>query len=438
MIDRRRFLGGTLAGIAGVSLRRLATGIPFGALAGARVAMAQGAEGQPQTLILCTSQAGDPFNTNAPGCDVPGATVAPDPRLRRVNVNLGGVRARAAQPWASLPPAMRDRLAFVLHRTGANAHPEHAKVMKLYGAAKGPGGNGEDMLVSSIAARTASALGTIQVEPVNMGRPSMTFQGRVLPRVRPTELKDLFAADESALRNLAPARDRLLDALYADLKREGTAPQRDFLDRYARSRAQARQLGEHLGELLQGIPADPEAPDQAEDQVRAAAALASLGVAPAIILTLPFGGDNHNDPELVDEVEQTVASVGALGTLWGELERFGVTDQVTLALWNVFGRTFLTPASQGRNHNAQAHTLMLCGPRVRPGVYGGLARQGGDYGALGIHPRTGEGVARGGIAPEDTLASVGKTLCAAVGLDDAVVDSAVVGGQVIRAVLRDG
>jgi uncharacterized protein (DUF1501 family) len=437
VIDRRRWLTWAGGGLAALCVRSLATGVPAGLLAGPRRAFGQQAGATPQTLILCTSQLGDPFNAHAPGCpdDVP---PPPDDRLRHTNVQLGDVRARGAAPWAALPAALRDRMAFIVHPTNVNAHPQHAEVMRLSGAAKGPGGRGEDMLVSSIAARTAEALGTIQREPVNMAKATMTFQGRVLPRVRPTDLKDLFAGQESALQNLAPARDRAIDALYADLKANGTPAQREFLDQYARGRTQARQLGQNLGALLDGIPGDPDNPDSAADQVRAAAALASLRVAPAVILTLPFGGDNHADPGLARETDETLEGIAALGTLWQELGHYGLTDAVTVVQWNVFGRTFDTDGDTGRDHNGKAHTLMLFGPRVRAGAYGGVARSGGDWAARPLDAHTGRPVDHGGIPLEDMPASVGRTICAAVGLDAPTIDAAITGGQVIAAALKPG
>lgn len=433
MISRRNWLKLGVAGATGLALRSLATGVPMGLLAGPRAAWAQ-AETPPQMLVLSTSQSGDAFNAHAPGCPT-NLPAHPDDRLRHGAVTLGDVRTNGARPWGELPAALRSRMAFMVHRTNVNAHPEHARVMRLGGAAKGPDGNGEDMLVSVIASLTAGALATIQREPVNLGKPTMTAEGRVLPRVKPTELQDLFAGAEGALQSLAPARDRALDAMYADLKAQGTRAQRDFLDAYARSRAQARELGQHLGALLEGIPADPDAPDGAADQMRAVAAMASLGVAPAYVVTVPFGGDNHNDPGLETETTDTLAGIDAFGLLWSELGRYGLTDRVTVAQWNVFGRTFDTRGNAGRNHNGAAHTTMLFGARVRAGVYGGHARSGDDWAAQGIDPATGAAVERGGIAPEDTLSSMGKTLCAAVGLDAATIDARVRGGQVVTAAL---
>lgn len=434
MIDRRRWLSTTGGGLAALCLRSLATGLPVAWLADPRRALAQ-AGAAPQTLILCTSQAGDPFNAHAPGCPT-GLPPHPDARLRHTQVEFGEARVEAAAPWGQLPRALRDRMAFVVHATSVNAHPEHAKVMRLNGAAKGPGGNGEDMLVSSIAARTAGALGTIQREPVNLGRTSMTFQGRVLPRARPTDLQDLFVGNEGALQNLAPVRDRTLDALAADLRANGTRAQQAFLEQYAVSRTQARQLGQNLGALLEGIPADPDAPDSAADQVKAAAALASLRVAPAMILTLPFGGDNHADPELAREAEETLEGLAAIGLLWAELGRYGLIDAVTVVQWNVFGRTLGTDGDTGRDHNGKAHTTMMFGPRVRAGVVGGMARDDRDWAARPFDARTGRPVDRGGVAIEDGLASVGRTLCTAVGLAAPDIDAAVSGGQVIAAALK--
>jgi hypothetical protein len=76
---------------------------------------------------------------------------------------------------------------------------------------------------------------------------------------------------------------------------------------------------------------------------------------------------------------------------------------------------------------------MLLGPRVQPGVFGAFVRQGDDWATQGIDPRTGRGVANGGITPGESLASLGKTLCAAVGLDSATIDADIRTGRVIQA-----
>ena len=88
----------------------------------------------PQTLILSTSSAGDPVNANCPGSYVEG--IFNNPILESRVVSYGQTRSRAAAPWADLPGALRQRLAFVHHSSRSSAHPEHKAVMSFMEVSK--------------------------------------------------------------------------------------------------------------------------------------------------------------------------------------------------------------------------------------------------------------------------------------------------------------
>lgn len=431
--SRRTLLRGALLGAGLVGLRSFATGLPKSWLLGERVARAEGLT--PQFLILATSGNGDPLNANAPGSFVAGAQNSPLPELAAAAVTFGSESYQAAKCWGSLPDELRARMAFFHHRTYTNAHPEHRKVMALQGAAKSTAGNGQEMLPSLIASELASALGTIQTEPIPLGNELITFEGRALDNIDPTGLKSLFDQPDDLLTGLTSMRDREIDAIYSDLRVNGTRVQREFLDRYALGREQVRKLGEDLAQLLTRLPVDPTDRDSPLDQVIAAVALVRLKVSPVITLHLPFGGDNHNDSDLTVEAQDTVDSIATLGTLWSELAAQGLQDQVTFASLNVFGRTLKRNAGGGRNHNQNHHVMTLFGKHVRGGVIGGVDVVDQDFGASGIDSITGKADADGDIAPLTSLESAGKTLAAALQVPGDRIEQRIIGGKVVSGAL---
>jgi hypothetical protein len=64
-----------------------------------------------------------------------------------------------------------------------------------------------------------------------------------------------------------------------------------------------------------------------------------------------------------------------------------------------------------------------------------LAPLAGDYGALPIDSKSGLGSASGDIQAVDSLASFGKTVMAAVGVDAGTIASTITSGQVINPAL---
>jgi hypothetical protein len=432
ILTRRLLLRSALFGSGLLGLRSLATGLPKDFLSSGIAHAATPTT--PQFLILAAMSSGDPLNANCPGAYVAGAQNNPHPELAPESIALGERSYRAAKCWGTLPPALRSRLSFFHHQTNTNAHSEHRKVLALQGAAKQPSGVGEEILPSLIASESATLLGTLQAEPVPLGRTPLTYAGAALDNIAPVQLKALFGGTDAVLGSLTALRDRELDAIYAKLRAGGTRIQRQFLDRFALGRDQVRKLGEDLAELLVRLPTSAEN-NSPFDQVLAALALFKLKVAPVVSIDLPFGGDNHGDKELTDERDETLAGVGVLAQLWDELVAQGMQDQVTFASLNVFGRELVRNAGGGRNHNGSHHALLMFGKNVRPGVIGAIERVEGGHVAQAIDSTTGAGSPTGDIAPLDSLASAARTLWAAVDLDPARASMRIARGKVVTAAL---
>ena len=151
-----------------------------------------------------------------------------------------------------------------------------------------------------------------------------------------------------------------------------------------------------------------------------------------ITINIPFGKDNHQDSTLETEAEQTTSGVLAINRLWQELEASGLSEHVTFATMNVFGRTLNRNGSGGRNHNRKHAVMAAFGPNIRAGVYGGVINRE----CSGIDPITGAASESGGIAPEQTMESMGKSLAVAMGHSRESVNVRIRGGQVIESLIR--
>lgn len=433
-IGRRAFIAGGIAS-SGLLLRSLATGLPPSFLVNPARAQVPGA--LPQTLVLATSSAGDPVNANCPGSYVPNAE-HPDAFAMPTPMTLGGQPTEAAAPWAALPRALRDRMAFVHHATRSPAHTDYRSTMGLHGAVRSTSTNAGDMFASMIAGLTTGVLAggpseTLQIEPLPLTGEDLTTGGRPLQTVAPSQLAALFApadGEVAPLLNLRPLRDQAIERVYRVLRAEGTAAQRAFVDRYIRSGEQARQLGEGLGAQLAALEFAEDDLDGAAHQLATASILAAARVAPVMTVRIPFGGDNHQDADLADETDQTTSGVAAIGAFWDALVAAGIQDDVTFGLLNVFGRGLRRNVSGGRDHNRNHGVMIAFGPRVNGGVYGGV-EVGLDTGMSLPLPAQGGGE----IAPENSLEAVGATLGVALGHDPAVIDEQVTGGRIIAGFL---
>ncbi len=428
-ISRRAALQRLLLGPQLLGLRALASGIPAAMLMNPQTALAQLCEpSKRRYLLLSASKGGDPLNCNVPGTwDDPKVIHSLDPLMAKTPLTLGTVKTSASKPWAALPQKVLDRTLFFHHSTRTNNHANQSKVMRLM--------EGKEMLPSFIAKQVAACLGSIQQEPLSLGASdpgeALSFEGRPQPNLSPLTLKALLAVPDGSIGTLQKLRDDDVNRLNAIFREQGTASQRAFLDRWATSQQQARNLSTTL---LQGLSAIAD--DGPKGQAIAAATLFKLNVTPVLTMHIPFGGDNHSDTDLAGETRAHQYGVPAIADVMAQLEAVGLQDNVNFAMLNVFGRELKPKDRNGRSHLADHHCSVLIGPSFVPGIVGGIEPTAVDYGATAIDAKTGASVASGGIARDESLASLGKTIARAMGVPEAAADLAITGGRAVSAFVR--
>jgi hypothetical protein len=429
-ISRRSLIEKTVLGAGSLGLRALATGLPAAFLARPLAALADdftcADKNRAQYLVLATSSQGDPLNCNVPGTyDFPDIAHSPDPRMAGTDFSLGGKMVRAAQVWSTLPQWVLDRTSFFHHATLTNNHANLSKVMRLMGATAR-----QEMLPSILAKYLAPCFGTVQVDPVSAGAGDiLTIDGRDLPNVAPTGLRDLLAHPNTPLLRLQATRDSALDEMHALMKDRGTKAQKNYLDSLAASRRQARSLGSDLVDMLAAIKSDGS-----DGQVIAAVALIKMNVTPVVTIKIAFGGDNHTDADLAkSEAPQQETGVQTITALWTQLQAAGLQDRVTFAAYNVFGRTLKKNGVAGRDHWGSHHATVMMGKNIKAGVVGGLEPKANDYYATAIDSASGR--SGSDIPFAETLSAMGKTLGAAVGLQPGVLDRYISGGKVVTGAI---
>jgi hypothetical protein len=438
MITRRQAITTTLFGTSYLGLRALATGLPASFLFNPRRALAQSspacgagaATDKAQFIILNTSGAGDPINANVPGTyDDPAIVHSADPAMAPTPLTLRGRTTTAAAPWATLPQAVLDRTCFWHLMTNTPIHPKEPEVLKLMGTT----GAGE-MLPSLLARNLAPCLGTIQAQPISIGATTpaegLSYGGAAQPIIPALALKATLTTPAGPLANLQALRDQTLGGLY-DLYKNGASPaQRRYIDSLVTSQQQVRSINQGLLGALSSIT-----DNSASSQILAAVTLIQMKVTPVLSIHIPFGGDNHRDLGLAAESAQTASGVAVIGALMQQLAAAGLSDQVTFLSLNVFGRTLGPGNTDGRQHNANHQVSIAIGKPFAGGVIGGVAPTGGDYGALAVDSQTGVGAAGGDVAPLQSLASFGRTMLAAVGVDEATAAAQINSGKIVRAAL---
>jgi len=444
--SRRHFLRRAFHGASGLTLASLATGLPASFLRTGQLARAATGT-SPTFLVLATNGSGDPLNANCPG-SYPNPEDGNDPRWQIEHATtaelgtdvlgeaggtaytaadfatgfpctLGGQLTYAARPWADLPEAVRSNMAVIRHQMYTNAHPEASKVMEFHGAVKGAGRIGVESFPSMIAQELAASLGTTLAAPMRLDGVSYSNQGLEVRKQGPLTLQSLFA-NTGAWNGLEPQevadfRDFALDRIYQDLQSNGTHAQRRVLDSFAISRVEARALAE---DLSTGLAPVSTTDDPYEQQVLAAVALIEYRVTPVVTMELNFGHDNHQDSDLYDEVTETISGVHYLHRLHEELVARGLDGETSFAYLSVFGRGLTRSNGGGRNHYGEDHAMVMFGPHVPPGLYGGLTE---DLEAGPIDD----------VPVDETLEAAGKTLAAAVGVPETVIDDRIVGGRIL-------
>jgi hypothetical protein len=313
--------------------------------------------------------------------------------------------------------------------TNTPIHPKEPEVLKLMGSTYAG-----EMLPSLLARHLAPCLGTIQAQPISIGASTpaegLSYGGAAQPIIPALALKATLTSAAGPLANLQGLRDQTLGQLY-DLYKNGASPaQRAYIDSLVTSQQQVRSINQSLLGALSSIT-DNTAPSQ----ILAAVTLIQMKVTPVVSIHIPFGGDNHRDIGLGAETTQTVAGVAAIGTLMQQLAAAGLSDSVTFMSLNVFGRTIGPGNTDGRQHNQSHQVSITIGKPFAGGIIGGVGPVGGDYGALAIDSKTGVGAAGGDVAPVESLASYGRTMLAAVGVDSATAATQITSGKVITAAL---
>jgi hypothetical protein len=451
LIQRRKFLKLSALGVGVTSARSLLTGLPESffqdprqALAAADRSTRNGVVSNPQFLLFASSDQGDPLNCNVPG-SYEDANIyhPPSPLFAATPLNLGGSVIRGAKTWTQLPADTLTRTCFFHHATNTGIHTDEGKVLGLAGTT-----TDKDTLVSTICTKTADALQTIQTAPISLAGMNLSYQGQPVSQTDPASLVEIYKLYDLGPTGLTAMRDQSLDKLHNWLKNNGTPAQRNYIDSYVLNQQQARQVPADLLNVLAGIQSNT-----VQDQVKAAIILFKMRITPAAAIIMPFGGDNHGDPGLAQEIGdydgnnpqtwQSKAMGGktgcaALADMVGQLSAAGMADQVTFALLNVFGRTMGQNSQAGRGHNGGHHVSLLIGSKVRGGVVGGvqkLANPDDDGAALGIDPASGVGSAGGSIPVDQTMSAFGKTLIRAVGLAQTDADAMITAGKTVQAAI---
>ena len=369
-----------------------------------------------QFIILNTSAAGDPINTNAPGTyGITGILHNPAGSMVPTNLTVGGQATIAAKAWSLLPQSVLDRLGVWHLMTNTVVHPKEGAVLQLMSSG--------EMLPSLLARQLAPCLGTIQSEPISLGAATpiegLTYRGQPLSNLSPLAFKQALTTTTGPLAALHPLRDETvarLDALY----REGaTLSQAAYLDRLGVARQNVRAL--QGDDTLAASIAD----NGIASQIATAIALIKLRVTPVITVHIPFGGDNHNDPALAQETAGTLAGMNSIAALIAALETAGLQDQVTFVSLNVFGRTMGPSTGNGRQHNPYHQVSLTIGKPFKAGIYGGVGPAPGDFGATAL----------GDIPAIETLASFGKTMLAAIGTGSSTIDASITSGTVVSDAL---
>jgi hypothetical protein len=337
-------------------------------------------------------------------------------------------------------------------------------VLKMMG-----GTNRGEMLPSIYAKHLAACLGTVQADPISIGAGRnaaelLSFEGRPAANVSPTSLKAMLGGASTggsmggfpsggsrpggganALRSLRTLRDTTLDQLNALAKESSTPIQAQFLDALSNSQARVRELTESLSDTLSKINGN-----DAEGQARAAGALFLAKVTPAVSIRLAFGGDNHSDSSLQAEADQHVTGIESIQTVMNVLSELGLSDKVTFAVLNVFGRNLngsKVESRAGRDHYANHAVSVLIGKNIAAGVTGGIALgTGSGFGgganqlaAAHIDSATGLPSPDGDVPSSETYGALAKTLGVALGIPGGALEpdfNATAGGKVINSTLN--
>jgi hypothetical protein len=168
--------------------------------------------------------------------------------------------------------------------------------------------------------------------------------------------------------------------------------------------------------------------------------LIAANVTPVVTVHIPFGGDNHTDQDLQSEVDQHVTGVQGIQAIMDALAMLSLTDKVTFATLNVFGRNLngisKVESRSGRDHYGNHSVMMMIGKNIKPGMVGGVTMgNSGAYVASDIDSASGMPAAGGDIPAAETHVAAARTLGAALGIPESVMADdfvASAGGKIVK------
>ncbi|MGC4095207.1 MAG: DUF1501 domain-containing protein [Polyangiaceae bacterium] len=141
-----------------------------------------------------------------------------------------------------------------------------------------------------------------------------------------------------------------------------------------------------------------------------------------------------------NEATQHASGVAGIQAVMNALASLGLTDKVTFATLNVFGRNLSgiakVTARTGRDHFGNHSVAVLIGKNITAGVVGGVMPLQTGHGASDIDSATGAGKAGGDIPAAQSHIAMARTLGVALGIPSAALNtdfSASAGGKVVPA-----
>lgn len=452
--SRRQWLTNCLFSGGLLGLRAIASGLPIEAIADPQKWLSSltdedleqrqnraALSANPQFLVLSASDLGEPMNCNVPGMYEGQGFLHPTAdTMAQVDFSVGGQATRAAKCWTNLGASTLDRTCFFHHSTYSFAHGDLGSVHRLKGAI-----DSNEMMVSAFAKVLSGPLKSIQVQPITIsgqgGVELISYQGVQQPIFSPTAIRSMLTTDTSLgfFAKSQALRDRDINAINALAKTRTSKAQADLIDSMVTSQAQARALPATLLAQLSSIT-----DNGIMGQMKVAALLCQMRLAPVVVVHMSFGGDNHVDNDIHDGPGALPKEAADHGTAMDAITSFNttlaagsMTDKVTFATLTSFGRTNTNANRSGRAHNGLHTCNLIVGSNVKGSVVGGADMTSSNAPkAQAIDPATGKGGSSGSIDYGSTLASFGATLGAALGIPDEESTAIIGKGIKVTAALK--
>ena len=424
-MNRRNFLKGSTSSVLGMSVRSLLTGLPPAFLL---MGQLQAQEAGRKFAIIAQSGAGESVNGCGPGSfdspdfihpsenatdltrDIDGRTFSAADLGTTTNYLGGANPVRIARCFEALGP-MQDNMAFFHHRTNFGIHPQFQRAQKIDGRLRGQSGRGQEHLASAIAQENATALGTLMDRPIVLSG-SASFQDSPLGTYSPTAIRELVlsAVDSEVPSEMFGAtRNFLVDQVYRQVRESGDPNKQQFLDEFVVSQNQATDVAERLFNEVDAVNDDGLA-----SQMKMAAIIIKLRLAPAVVVGYRLSGDNHVSNGMTVEAEDTLNMMADYREFYDFAVGNGVWDELLYATLSVFGRS-MNETGNGRGHNGSLSTGLLFGGHLSRRVIGGIDTNAPRGFSLPLNANTGA-TANPNVAEEDLFACYAKSVLQAAGV----------------------